>query len=84
MRLNISLNGNMSFSSFPYFYPIKLYVGHPTHVASLLSSYFYASELGSGYPSQKSKPRFNWEKARFNWDEYNFNGINQDLSEILS
>ena len=37
-----------------------------------------------GLPSQKSKPRFNWEKARFNQDEYNFNGINRDLSEILS
>ena len=35
-------------------------------------------------PSQKSKPRFNWEKVRFNRDKYNFNGINQDLSEILS
>ena len=35
-------------------------------------------------PSQKSKPRFNREKARFNQDEYNFNGINQYLSEILS
>ena len=34
--------------------------------------------------SQKSKPRFNWEKARFNRDDYNFNGINWDLSEILS
>ena len=35
-------------------------------------------------PSQKSKKRFNREKARFNWDEHNFNGINQDLSKILS
>ena len=35
-------------------------------------------------PSQKSKPRFNWEKTKFNRDEYNFNGINWDLSEILS
>ena len=37
-----------------------------------------------GVPSQKSKPRFNREKARFNQDEYNFNGINRDLREILS
>ena len=35
-------------------------------------------------PSQKSKPRFNREKARFHRDQYNFNGINQDLSKILS
>ena len=34
--------------------------------------------------SQKSKPRFNREKAKFNWDEYNFNGINRGFSEILS
>ena len=34
--------------------------------------------------SQKSKPRFNQEKARLNRDEYNFNGINRDFSEILS
>ena len=35
------------------------------------------------FPSQKSNPRFNQEKARFNQDKYNFNGINQDSSEIL-
>ena len=35
-------------------------------------------------PSQKSKPRFNREKATFKQDEYNFNGINQDFSDILS
>ena len=35
-------------------------------------------------PSQKSKPRFNREKAIFNQDEYNFNGINQDFNDILS
>ena len=36
------------------------------------------------HPSQKSKPRFNREKARFNQDEHNFKGTNQDFSEILS
>ena len=33
-------------------------------------------------PSQKSKPKFNQEKARFSRDEYNFNGINRDISEF--
>ena len=35
-------------------------------------------------PSQKSKWRFNQEKARFYRDKFNFNGINRDLNEILS
>ena len=35
-------------------------------------------------PLQKSKLRFNQEKARFIQDGYNFDGINRDLSEILS
>ena len=42
------------------------------------------SETNGRQPSQKSKPRFNREKARFNQYEYNFNGINRDLTEILS
>ena len=42
------------------------------------------SETNGRLPSQKSKPRFNREKARFNQHEYNFNGINRDLTEILS
>ena len=41
-------------------------------------------KISLSLPSQKSKLRFNGEKARFNRDEYNFNSINQDLSENLS
>ena len=34
--------------------------------------------------SQKSKWKFNQEKARFYRDKFNFNGTNRDLNEILS